>query len=168
MTGSLIERESISQVAEQIWEAMFAMDLNCVEGEGRTNGGLFLTGCIQIDGAWAGTVVLHCSLELARKLTATMFGSEQVEDAEICDAIGELTNLVAGGIQSLVPAPSELTPPSVIEGRDYRLVLPRCRMISEAHFRCLDEPLSVVVFEANSEAVAAQSEAVAGQPEHVS
>jgi len=158
MTDTQLERDNIRQVVEQIWEAMFATGLDCLDGYGHINGGPVLSGCIQIDGAWIGTVVLQCSLELARKLAAVMFGTEQLEDAEICDAVGELTNLVAGGIQSLVPAPSELTPPSVIEGRQYKLVFPRCRMLSTTHFQSFDEPLSVVVFEANSEAVAADSE----------
>ena len=50
-----------------------------------------------------------------------------------------------------MPSPSELSPPSVVEGKDYKLILPRCSVMNQAHFRFHDEPFNIVVFEANAD-----------------
>ena len=44
-----------------------------------------------------------------------MFGSapDVVTDAEVVDALGELTNMIGGNVKSLLPAPSQLSLPMV-------------------------------------------------------
>jgi hypothetical protein len=37
----------------------------------------------------------------------------------------------------------------VVEGKDYKLILPRCSVMNQAHFRFHNEPFNIVVFEAN-------------------
>jgi len=51
-------------------------------------------------------------------------------------------------VQAMMPSPSELSPPSVVEGKDYKLILPRCAIMNEVHFRYQEEPFNIVVFEA--------------------
>jgi chemotaxis protein CheX len=50
-------------------------------------------------------------------VAATMFDTqpEVVTDAEVVDALGELTNMIGGNIKSLLPAPSQLSLPMVAE-----------------------------------------------------
>ena len=96
-------------------------------------------------------MALRSSLTLARELACTMLALDTPEDADICDAMGELANLAAGAVQPLLPSPSELTPPSVIEGKDFKLVFPRCSIVNEVHFRFHSQPLTLTVFEANHE-----------------
>ena len=149
-----LEADDIHQLAEGIWGTLFEAELDLCAAEPAGAGAGFITGCIQISGAWEGVVVLRSSIVLARKLATLMLGLEEPEDAEICDAIGELTNLMSGAAQTLLPAPSELTPPSVIEGKDYKLVVPHSSMVNEVHFKFLDEPLTVMIFEADSQPTA--------------
>ena len=144
-----LEAADIHQLAQGIWETLFEAELEPCTLEPSTSGDGFITGCIQISGAWEGVVVLRTSLVLARRLAGQMLGLEEPEDPETCDAMGELTNLMAGAAQTLLPAPSELTPPSVIEGNDYKLVLPHSSKVNDVHFRFHGEPLTVMIFEAD-------------------
>jgi hypothetical protein len=81
-------------------------------------------------------------LTLARELACSMLELDAPEDADFCDAMGELANLTAGVVQPLLPSPSELTTLSFIRGRDYKLVFPRCSIVNEVHFRFHSQPLS--------------------------
>ena len=140
--------EDIHQLAQNIWDMMFGGGLEVAENE-PAGGAAFLTGSIQITGAWEGVVALRVSLDLARELACSMLAIEDPQETDLCDAIGELANLTAGAVQPLLPTPTELTPPTVIEGRDYKLVFPRCSIVNEAAFGFRSQPLTITLFEAN-------------------
>ena len=150
MQSIKLETDDIRQLAGGIWGTMFSLELGEGKSEQLHDGRSFLTGCIQLSGAWDGAVVFHCSEKLANALAMKMFGTEELSNSDLCDAVGELTNLLSGAMQSLVPAPSELTPPSVVEGKEHKLVMPRCKPICETAFECMGEPFTVIVFDANS------------------
>jgi len=143
-----LEQDDIHQLADRIWESMFGEGLALVAKEPPSDDDNFLTGCVQLTGAWEGAAVVRCSYKLAKNLASTMFGAEELSIDEVCDSVGELANLTAGAIQALMPSPSELSPPSVVQGKDYKLILPRCAVMNQAFFSFQDEPFSVVVFEA--------------------
>jgi chemotaxis protein CheX len=146
-----IEQDDIHQLADRIWDSMFGEGLERLDSEGHSEDPRFLTGCVQLTGAWEGAAVVRCSYKLAAHLASTMFGVEELADEEVSDTVGELANLTAGAVQALMPSPSELSPPSVVEGKDYRLVLPRCSIMNQVHFKFCDEPFNIVVFEAQQD-----------------
>jgi CheY-specific phosphatase CheX len=139
--------EEIHEAAERLWQSMFEQSLEYLSEEGETEDPRFLTGCIQVTGAWEGAVVLRSSFKFARIIAELMLGLEEADDEEVCHAMGELTNLTSGALQALLPAPSELTPPSVIEGKDYKLILPGHSIVNETHCRFRSEPLTILLFE---------------------
>jgi chemotaxis protein CheX len=143
-----LEQDDIHQLADRIWDSMFGAGLERLEREGLSEDQRFLTGCVQITGAWEGAAVVRCSYTLASHLASVMFGVEELALEEVCDTVGELTNLTAGAVQALMPSPSELSPPSVVEGKDYKLILPRCSITNQAYFRFHEEPFNIMVFEA--------------------
>lgn len=156
-----LEQDDIHQLADRIWESMFGEGLILVSKEPPSNDDRFLTGCVQLTGAWEGAAVVRCSYTLAKQLASTMFGAEELTIEEVCDSIGELANLTAGAVQAMMPSPSELSPPSVVQGKDYKLILPRCAIMSQAFFSFQEQPFSVVVFEAAGDEV--EMDSVAAQ-----
>ena len=160
MRSDRLEVEEIHEATARLWEAMFEASLEYLEEECESADGRFLTGSIQITGAWDGAVVLRASFNFARNIAQLMLGLDDAGDEEICDAMGELTNLTSGAIQTLLPEPSELTPPSVIEGCDYKLVFPGLELINSVHCRFHDEPLSILIFEARNGDAKIQHEVV--------
>jgi len=115
----------------------------------KVNTGRTLTACVQLAGAWEGSVLLYCTQTLAKRAASVMFGMEPdaVGDEEIEDALGELANMTAGNIKTLLPRPCDLSLPAVVDGIDYRLVIPGSRVASKVLLECEEEPLLVTLME---------------------
>jgi CheY-specific phosphatase CheX len=150
MKRTRLSDKALFRAADIIWQELFGLGLEGVT-HSLTATLPELSTSVQIAGAWEGAVVLSASKKIARALAGSMLGLAEPAEPEVCDAIGELTNLIAGAVQTLLPAPSELSLPSVIKGEDYKLIFPRCSMANEVHFAFCAEALSLMIFEANHE-----------------
>ncbi len=119
-----------------------AIELNRVEPD-------YMTGCIQITGAWQGAVTLDCSIGLARQIAAVMFGVEVFETMpdQVSDALGEFTNIISGNIKSFLPEPSSLSLPAVAEGFDCYFRVIGARTIAKFCFSHKNQPFQVTVVE---------------------
>lgn len=78
-----------------------------------------VTAFIGLAGGLAGYVSLHCELAQAREFTARLLGStsdDSISTDEICDAVGELVNMIAGGVKTALSGehPVEITLPTVV------------------------------------------------------
>jgi chemotaxis protein CheX len=85
-----------------------------------------VSGVIGLTGRAVGTVVLSLSHEVALKAASTMLMAEATEiDSDVLDAVGELTNMVAGGAKAkLEQYELMVSLPSVITGRDHDVHFP--------------------------------------------
>ncbi len=68
---------------------------------------------VYLTGAWRGCVELACPPALAVAFAAGMFHvpADAIGPAEVQDALGELTNMLAGNIKSLLPSPTFISLP---------------------------------------------------------
>jgi len=106
--------------------------LNCEVQRGdigfkdNTNPKYTVSGVIGLSGRAVGTVVLSLSKEVALKAASTMLMMEATEvDDEVLDAVGELTNIVAGGAKAeLEEYELAVSLPNVITGRDHEIHFP--------------------------------------------
>ena len=85
-----------------------------------------ISGIIGLSGVVAGTVVLTMSKELALKCASVMLMDEYNElNADVFDAVGELTNVVAGNAKAqLEEYKLSLSLPNVINGNETELHFP--------------------------------------------
>jgi len=104
-----------------------------------------LAGCVQINGAWSGSVILWCDEDFARACAVMLFEGEICGDAETRDALGELTNMVAGNLKTLLPAPSHLSLPSVGSGPELVCDAPGTELENVQFQLASGERLEVVV-----------------------
>lgn len=78
---------------------------------------------VSVNGGWQGMVTVELTEYAARTLTRAMLAlpdespDDELGDADVADAVGELVNMVGGNIKSLMPGPSALSLPSVAAGR---------------------------------------------------
>lgn len=78
---------------------------------------------VSVSGGWSGMVTVELTADVARTLTRTMLAlpadvpDDELGDADVADAVGELVNMVGGNVKSLMPGPSALSLPSVAAGR---------------------------------------------------
>jgi chemotaxis protein CheX len=110
----------------------FSTMLNCELHRGdigfksNTNPQYTVSGIIGLSGRAVGTVVLSLSKEVALKAASTMLMTEATDvDDEVLDAVGELTNIVAGGAKAeLEEYELEVSLPNVVTGRDHEIHFP--------------------------------------------
>ena len=57
---------------------------------------------------------------MSREIAGRMFSiaPEEVKEDDIRDALSELANIIAGNVKALLPAPSHLSLPTYLGGRD--------------------------------------------------
>lgn len=117
-----------------------------------------LTGRVEIAGSFDGAVELTCSLPAARGIAAAMFATakEDLDELAVADAIGELANIVGGGLKSLLAPPTSLSLPQVGSAAPLGAG-PLGPSTCEAGFSWLCEPVLVRVVEAPAERSGATS-----------
>ncbi|MCK4176679.1 chemotaxis protein CheX [Aciditerrimonas ferrireducens] len=110
-------------VAEHLAAALAALapELDRPAGEGCVGPsepakGPALTASVAISGAWNGLVSLQVTEPAARALAQAVFAVPQVGFEDLADAVGELVNIVGGNLKGLLPAPTQLSLPTVATG----------------------------------------------------
>jgi len=85
-----------------------------------------VSGVIGLSGNAKGTVVLSISKAVALKAASAMLMEEMTElNGEVVDAVGELTNMVAGRAKAELEEYSlSVSLPNVVTGRDYEIRFP--------------------------------------------
>ncbi len=83
-----------------------------------------MAGVVGLTGSLSANVHLVLTEATARSLVEGMIGSSDFGDADLRDAIGELTNMVAGGLKNRLDQKGfslRLTIPTFIRGRDAQI-----------------------------------------------
>jgi chemotaxis protein CheX len=146
----------LTEITERVWSSLVESPLlprrpgrPGQPGTGSGVGSRTVTGCVQITGAWEGAVTVHCSVVLAKVLTAAMFmvDPDDTTPDEVTDALGELANMVGGNVKALLPEPCRISLPAVAEGMDYRLSVPGARPLTAVTWTCGGEALMVRLLE---------------------
>jgi chemotaxis protein CheX len=83
-----------------------------------------ILGSITFTGNLEGCLGIYCGMVCAKTIAANMLGmdaSEEISEEEVCDAIGEVSNMVMGSVKSrLIDSVGDLqvSIPTVVTGRD--------------------------------------------------
>lgn len=80
-----------------------------------------LSAVIGITGKAAGTIVLSLARETSLEVLHRMVGIETTEiDADVCDAVGELTNMIAGAAKAKMERfELSISIPNIVSGKDH-------------------------------------------------
>ena len=87
--------------------------------------GANVVGTVAFAGSTSGLVVFYASFDSARKITASMLGIDPASvNGEMADAIGELTNMIAGSFRTRMAGVRGetwgISIPTVTVGLDFR------------------------------------------------
>jgi chemotaxis protein CheX len=136
----------IHDVVRNIWETVLGWGIEPTAALTLPHGNReFLTGFVFIAGAWQGAVVCTSSDALVRHAAAVMFGIPQdtLTIELLHDALGELTNMIGGNVKALLPGPSYLCLPAVVEGSDNAVCVDGTEPIVELAFLSQGQPFTV-------------------------
>ena len=141
----------IEDIVKTIWSTLVDVPIECGGGPGPTDGST-VTGVVNIEGAWHGAVLVRCPFPLATLVTQAMFqGDEDPTLDEVRDALGELTNMVAGNVKGLLPQPSAMSLPTVAFGSQYEISVVGTRLVAEVSFTSETHPLVVSVVQRSAD-----------------
>lgn len=114
----------INQAVGEIFSTMLFLEVTALAGEPASRPDQrMLSGMLGFAGDLQGTVIIHLPEEVAIAITNAFLELDLAEiNDEVKDAIGELANMVGGGIKYLLPEQEQdvqVSIPSVISGRGY-------------------------------------------------
>lgn len=130
--------QDIIDTTQEIFSSMIMLDVSPGEPFKRSNEPLkdSISGIIGLAGKFKGLLGIHMPSQMALTVTTAFLGMDVEEiDEDVCDAIGELANMLGGNIKTaLDPAGSniQLSMPSAIYGDEYAI-------------DCLTEAINVTV-----------------------
>jgi len=110
--------------AKEIFETMVFVSLEESSEPGQEIEGDALLGSITFKGGIEGCLAICCSVPCAKTIATNMLGmdiSEEIGKEEICDAIGEVTNMIMGSVKSRILEDIgnlEVSIPLVVSGRE--------------------------------------------------
>jgi len=119
--------DSICAASANVFSTMLGQELGRGEtsleaGTPEPNDGV--VSFIGIAGAWAGTGSISCSPNLACRICSQMLMTDvSAVDAEVLDAVAELTNMIIGGVKTDLEqhlGPLGLSIPTVVYGRNFK------------------------------------------------
>ncbi|MCA9038310.1 MAG: chemotaxis protein CheX [Planctomycetaceae bacterium] len=111
-----IDEEILQQVVNDVCSGMLGLEMepsdsmNCDDTDA-------LSAVIRISGGWDSLVQVLTPRRTAVAIASTMFdmGEDQLTEAEIRDAVGEIVNMVGGNLKGIVECESSLSLPCVGE-----------------------------------------------------
>jgi chemotaxis protein CheX len=150
--------DSICGAATNVFTTMLGQDLpqgdvTREHGAAEPNDGV--VSFIGIAGTWAGTGSITCSPELACRICSQMLMTEaSAVDAEVLDAVAELTNMIIGSVKTELEehlGPLGLSIPTVVFGRNFRTKSAGQQEWIVVNFLWDNDPLTVKLFLAPNE-----------------
>lgn len=111
-----IDEEILQQVVNDVCSGMLGLDMerseefNCEDTDA-------LSAIIRISGGWDSLVQVLTPRKTAIVIASNMFamGEDELSEAEIRDAVGEIVNMVGGNLKGIVEGESSLSLPCVGE-----------------------------------------------------
>lgn len=115
--------------------------------EATVTGIVKVVGSVGFAGSQSGLVTFHSSIEAAKGIAAAMLGMTAEEvDGEVPDAIGEITNMIAGSFRTKMAADGDawaISVPTVTVGSDFRMRPTACKHRALLPFRMGDTAVYV-------------------------
>lgn len=101
----------------------------------------WVTASLAVSGPWECSMSLCVESTLATSLTESMWDQADVSAADVDDAIGELANVIAGGVKGMTPHPGcELSTPVVTRG-----ALPKMHATMQRSYLVTNRPVILFV-----------------------
>lgn len=150
----VLRPEHVVSITADVWRAYLSQELveHSLGVDAPAISGRSVTGCVNVSGAWQGSVFVQCSADLACGLAETMFMADpgSLTADEVGDGLGELTNMVGGNIKSRLPGPSRLSLPSVAQGASCTVGVPGADLLHRVALMSPGGPVMISVWKASS------------------
>jgi len=126
MIDQICFNEIFLDSAKEVFGTMIFMDMVETDEPNANTEEMAILGTITFKGDLEGCLSISCSMACAQTITMNMLAMDsvdQVTEGDVCDAIGEVCNMVMGGAKKRLHhtfGAIELSIPSVVNGRELR------------------------------------------------
>jgi len=130
-----VYRADLVQIAASVFQTMLNLDIVPADLSWTSQSDT-LTAAIYFAGTWKGAVLLECNRAQAFEFTHRLMAIDPpttIND-DVRDTMGELANMLAGNLKSVLPHGIGLSMPSVVEGTDYSLRICGSNLIDRMPF----------------------------------
>ncbi len=143
--GAGLSAEALAQIASESWACLTHVGLEV--GNGAQLPAERCLGWIHLTGGWTGVVTLECSRHLAMTTAADVFELEDdaVNSAHASDIVGEVVNMVCGGLKKALGCHARISMPCVTLGRDISIGFPG-KEYARVALRRGDEQLYLTIY----------------------
>ncbi len=147
-------QEDVSRIAADVFRTMLSLEIWPDTAAADLHHTEVVTAAVYFAGEWKGAVLIECTTSQAFDFTARLFSSAPPEtmDDDVRDALGELANMVAGNLKSVLPGGVGISMPSVVEGKNYSLKVCGGNLSTRLRFQSPLGPLSIILVEVLNEA----------------
>ena len=149
MKKGRVTSEELAVVTQNVWSTLLSLDVSPVALE-RGNLPTLTTGVIEIHGAFTGAVTLEMPYRLAQIATSMVLkrATNSVTQEDVDDVLGEMTNILGGNIKAMLPEPSRLSLPMILQAPVAEL-LSRAGVIAVTYtaMTTLNEPIIITLAE---------------------
>lgn len=146
-----MKSDDLMAITGQVWESFLDPEGAYPLLPSPADGTIDVAAAVSVTGAWRGHVVVECSSAASRHAAAALLGvpDGEVTEDDVADALGELANIIGGNVKALLPEPSALSLPYVVNaaGAHWPSVIEVCRL--DGLWR--DEPVTIAVLESSTE-----------------
>ncbi len=123
MLASEFVQKAVLESAKEVFDTMVLISLEPSATADRPSDSAFLAS-ITFTGGIEGCLSVHCDPPCAQRIAAGMLCAEGTPgEAEVIDAMGEIANLVMGGVKTRLlneVKEIQISIPSVVQGRQLR------------------------------------------------
>lgn len=127
----------VEQIAQAVFSTMLGIDLVRVDEPAPPDQELLLA-TVHIAGQWTGSVVLGLTPAAAICCAAAMLqmAEADVNEADERDVASELANMIGGNLKSVLPAPSYLSLPTIVSGREFGMHVRDAELCDDVVLAC--------------------------------
>lgn len=109
----------LGEILEQVWTSFLDGEITAMPGEAGgigTDGDQAMVASVSISGDWTGHLMIMAGNACAGEIAAAMFQMDagEVATAEVADALGEIANMIGGGVKGMIGVPAALSLPQVV------------------------------------------------------
>lgn len=143
-TATVVSPEICAAIVNEVFHGMAGMTVTperCV-----TESVLDVAGVVSMSGGRQAAVIVRVSRSFAM-LAASGLLQESIKEwgPMVEDAMGEVTNILAGNLKRHIASGLTLSPPAVVYGQDFSVRLPGLMPMQAMDFQHMGHPLRLIV-----------------------
>jgi chemotaxis protein CheX len=137
----------INQIVVETFQTMLATDVAGMTEAWCSDRAV--TALVAFTGTWQGVLTFECGSQAAICFAQRFLQDETIDSVndDVCDSLGEIANIVAGNLKSVLAPGLSLGTPSVVEGKDYHVRFCGGYVVNKSSFATEVGPFTVRLVE---------------------